>query len=159
MSLCQLAEGPDTQMENLQFWRGRGEATCDKKSPYSPKTHRFMHHHSHTRAHAHTSVPLRSRLHAPALMLICLETGAASDGAGRWTAFEPATSVTHPYWWQSEHSLPTQRFSEHSVAPGTAGISGVGGSGSRFWQESRENHQFICKGAKTKPQLEVVFGE
>lgn len=46
-----------------------------------------------------------------------------------------------------------------SRAPGTAGISGGGGAGSRFRQESQENRQFICKDAKTKTWLKVVFGE
>lgn len=44
-----------------------------------------------------------------------------------------------------------------SRAPGTAGISG--GGGLRFRQERQENRQFICKGAKTKTGLKVVFGE
>jgi len=31
---------------------------------------------------------------------ICTDRGLARVGVRRWTAFEPATSVTHPYWWR-----------------------------------------------------------
>lgn len=53
---------------------------------------------------------------------ICAGRGAASVEERRWTAFEPLTSVTHPYWWQAANSFTTQRFSKHSIAPGTAGV-------------------------------------
>lgn len=84
---------------------------------------------SQVSTHAH--VHIRPQTHIDALWHSKMGRGAASAGAKQWTAFEPATSVTHPYWCQAEHSLTTQRFSKHSVAPGTVGVNGGKGGGGR----------------------------
>lgn len=96
--------------------------------------------------------------------------GAASAGAKQWTAFEPATSVTHPYWCQAEHSLTTQRFSKHSVAPGTVGVNGGKGDGGRGgrmdgemngwmegWHTGERYCQSRCYGGTTKRQWETPY--
>lgn len=60
LPFCQLAEGPGPRIENPQFWGGvtlHARQKKKKKSPDSVPTHRFMHQHSITHAHAHTSVP------------------------------------------------------------------------------------------------------
>lgn len=98
--------------------------------------------------------------------IICTGRGTASDGVKRWTAFEPATSVTHPYWWQAVHSLTTQRFSKHSIAPGTAGVNGGKGGGRGGWMGGGVDRQVKniasqvyfsrCDGGTTKRQWETL---
>lgn len=112
-TLCAVAEWGDTQ---------------GQENTYSTVTHEHTHTWPHvcTPVHSHTHTFTRSDTPA---RLMCSGGGAASVGMRRWTAFEPTTSVTHPYWWRTESSLTAQRFSGHSVAPGTAGISGRGRCG------------------------------
>lgn len=93
---------------------------------FPPHTHTSTRTHPSHCTHSNTLTRFDTPTH-----VMCAGRGTASVSVNRWTAFEPATSVTHPYWWQAEHSLTAQRFSKHSMAPGTEGVNGGVGMAGR----------------------------
>lgn len=93
-------------------------------------TARYPHMCTHTHIHpiAHTF----TRSDTPA-RVICPGRGAASVGVKRWTAFEPATSVTHPYWWQAEHTHTHTHSASASIAWPQGLEASMGGGGGGGW--------------------------
>lgn len=134
-SLCRLGRGPKPVIETLGAaaeWANTQVAKYIRHD--DTQTHILMQswgQNPQSQISTHAHVHIRPQTHIDALWHSKMGRGAASAGAKQWTAFEPATSVTHPYWCQAEHSLTTQRFSKHSVAPGTVGVNGGKGGGGR----------------------------
>lgn len=133
-SSCQLAEGPappsphTPSLESKPSALWLSEETRKAGKIHTARWHTNTHIRGHTCAHPFVHTRTFTRSDTPARAM-CSGGGAASVGMRRWTAFEPTTSVTHPYWWRTESSLTAQRFSGHSVAPGTTGVNGRGRCG------------------------------
>lgn len=174
MRLCSTC--PQWQHVHYTGWQGaqdkdRNPPCCvntrAKTSTRSNDTQTYIQNiNAGTRTHPHICIPALMLTHSntPA-HIICMGRGTASAGVKQWTAFEPLTSVTHPYWWQAAHSLTTQRFSKHSMAPGTLGVNGGREEGSMDgWMNGGVNRQVKhiasqvylsrCYGGITKRKIE-----
>lgn len=153
MFIIPAGREPRTKIETLRAvaeWVN----TRAKTSTRSNDTQTYIQNiNAGTRTHPHICIPALMLTHSntPA-HIICTGRGTASAGVKQWTAFEPLTSVTHPYWWQAAHSLTTQRFSKHSMAPGTLGVNGgreawMDGWMAEFTDKSNTLPvKFICQG-------------
>lgn len=143
-SLCQLAQGPGRRSKTLNCLTGWENTQV--KNPCRAMTHKhtFMNGYN-TTAHVHTLTCSSDRTHTHTfacsdtpVRIICL--GRGSGGMRQWTAFEPVTSVTHPYWWQAEHSL--QPSTSASIAWPQGLQASVGWGWVKALTDSEEYSQF-----------------